>query len=134
MARCFLTGVELPLEETYVLDIAAAHHALRDLRQRVAAVERLIQQLGSREDVEIYDAKKRETFIRKDRRVINAAIAGALSAVYSEKILFMRWSEWRARRVRIEGAGESTDESRAANKSKGAYSENPDLKPQEGEG
>ena len=130
MAKCFLTGVELPLEETWVLDIPAAHRALRDLRQRVAAVERLIQQLSPREDVEIYDAKKRETFTRKDRRLINPSIAKALSAVYPEKDLFMPWAEWRSRRPLVEGTGGSTNEDGAAGQGEGVNGETYELKPQ----
>lgn len=98
MAKCFVTGIELPLAETYVLNIAAAYRALRDLRQRVSVLERLIEQLSPKDDVHIYDPWKRDTVIRRDRRLVSPSVAQALSAAYPEGELFMTWSEWRSRR------------------------------------
>ena len=99
MARCFITGVEVPLEETRVLDISAAYRALRDLRHRAASVERIIQQLSPCDDAEAYDPVKRERYTRRDRRVICPRAAEIMSAAYPEGNLFIRWNEWRARRL-----------------------------------
>jgi hypothetical protein len=101
MARCFITGVELPLGETRVLDIAAAYRALRELRHRAASIERLIQQLSHYDEVEAYDAAKKEIYTRKDRRLICPRAAELMSAVYPGGGLFITWGEWRARRQRL---------------------------------
>lgn len=102
MAKCFMTGVELPIEKTYLLDVGEAHRALKHLRQRTASVERLIGQLGALDDVEIYDAKKHANITRKDKRLICESIAKALAEVYPEKTLFVSWGEWRNRRTKAE--------------------------------
>jgi hypothetical protein len=48
MPKCFLTGIEIPMENAYLLDCGAAQRALRNLKLRVAAVERIITQLSPR--------------------------------------------------------------------------------------
>lgn len=100
MIKCFMTGVELPIEKTYLLDIGEAHRALKHLRQRTASVERLIGQLGALDDVEIYDVKKHQNITRKDKRLVCESIARALADVYPEKNLFISWGEWRDRRAK----------------------------------
>ncbi|TAN45840.1 MAG: hypothetical protein EPN22_01465 [Nitrospirae bacterium] len=98
MAKCFVTGVELPVEQTYVLNAAAAYRALKMLRQRCESLERLIQQLGPYDDAEVYDAIKRQITIRKDRRLVSPAVAEVLSATFTEEPLFMLWLDWRKKR------------------------------------
>lgn len=98
MAKCFVTGVELPIEETYLLDIGPAFRALRDLRQRAASLERLVEQLSPLDDVEVYNPQKHETITRKNRRLISPSVANALSDAYPEEKLFVTWPEWRSRR------------------------------------
>lgn len=99
MAKCYFTGVELPLEETCVLNLSVAYRELRDLKQRYSSVERLIQQLSPRDDIEVYDASKKNTIIRKDRRLVSPAVALALSVLCPNEQLFMTWKEWRALRA-----------------------------------
>ena len=114
MARCFITGVELPLRETRVLDISAAYRALRDLRHRAASVERLIHQLGPYDDTEAYDPAKKEIYTRRDRRLICPKAAEMMTAVYPEGKLFIRWEEWRARRLSTRAALEAANEAASA--------------------
>ncbi len=108
MAKCFITGVELPLEETYLLDIGPAFRALRDLRKRAASLERLVEQLSPVDDVEVYNPQKHETTSRKDRRLISPSVANALSDTYPEGELFVTWPEWRSRRPYSKGTRSTT--------------------------
>jgi hypothetical protein len=101
MAKCFVTGVDLPLNNAYVLDIPAAYRALNDLRKQLASIDRLIQQLSPMDDAEVYDARKRETITRKERRLVSPAVAEVLSAAYSKEKLFMSLDDWRARRLKF---------------------------------
>lgn len=39
MAKYFITGVEIPIHEAYVLDISEARRAIRDLSNRIKAIE-----------------------------------------------------------------------------------------------
>jgi hypothetical protein len=38
MPKCFLTGIEIPMENAYLLDCGVAKRALRDLKLRLAGV------------------------------------------------------------------------------------------------
>jgi hypothetical protein len=98
MAKCFITGVELKMSEAHVLDNYAARVVLRDMRQRVSALERLIQQLSPSDDEEVYDAKKQKQKTIKNRRLVSAEVAKALCAASPEKNLFLLWTEWYARK------------------------------------
>lgn len=114
MAKCFITGVELPLEETYVLNISSAHKAFRSLRHRLGAVERLIEQLSPVDDVEFYDARKREMIMRKNRRIVSPIVAKALSTAYPECDLFFSWPDWQAKRRKIKRLRKTNDNSKNA--------------------
>jgi len=98
MAKCFITGVDLPLHEAYVLDRPAVHRALKDVRQQLATLERLLQQLGPHDDAEVYNVMRHETTIRRDRRLVIQAVAEVLSTAYPKEKLFLTWQEWRSRR------------------------------------
>lgn len=95
MVRCFLTGVEMQLEDAYVLNVSVARHALRDLHQQVTALERLVDQLAECDRTEGHD-KKGKRFVRRDRRLVSESMAKALSAAYPQKELFVTWREWHA--------------------------------------
>jgi hypothetical protein len=56
MPKCFLTGIEIPMENAYLLDCGAAQRALRNLKLRVAAVERIMTQLSPKDQTEAWAA------------------------------------------------------------------------------
>jgi hypothetical protein len=94
MAKCFLTGIEVPLDKAYLLDRGAAQRALRNLRQRIAAVERLVSQLGPKDDVPVFDPKSKTTRTRSERRLVCPTVATALSSCYPEAPLFVSWRKF----------------------------------------
>jgi hypothetical protein len=94
MAKCFLTGIEVPLDKAYLLDRGAAQRALRNLRQRIAAVERLVSQLGPKDDVPVFDPKLKTTRTRLERRLVCPTVATALSSCYPEAPLFVSWCKF----------------------------------------
>jgi len=98
MAKCFITGVDMSIHDAYMLDRTAANRAVKDIRQQLAALERLIEQLGSIDDAEVFDIRKHETVIRRDRRLVTSSVAATLSAAYPKEKLFITWEEWRLRR------------------------------------
>lgn len=97
MARCYLTGVEIKLDDAFVLDLTTAHRTLRELKEKVATLERLIAQLGGTDRVPIPNRDGAGTYLRKDRRVISRSVALALGAVCPDRELFVPWTVWRAR-------------------------------------
>ncbi len=101
MAKCFITGMEVPIEKTYLMNLGAANQALKDMRRRVASLERMIEQLGANDDVEKYDVRLRTMIGRRERRLVCETVANAMAAVYPEKNLFIAFQEWRRRKEKI---------------------------------
>ena len=97
MAKCFLTGIDVPMESAYLLDQGATRRALRSLRERVAAMERLLAQFTPRDSVEVYDYKTRKPAVKPQRRLVCQSVASALSALYPEAQLFITWPQFQER-------------------------------------
>lgn len=53
MPRCYVTGAEITRDDAFVLDLTAAHRTLRELKEKVATLERLVAQLGAGEAEEV---------------------------------------------------------------------------------
>ena len=98
MPKCFLTGIEIPMENAYLLDCGAAKRALRDLKLRLAAVERLVAQLSPKDETEVFDYKSKSVKVRPQRRLVCQTVAAALSESYPECPLFVAWPAFKTRR------------------------------------
>jgi hypothetical protein len=94
MAKCFLTGIDLPLQSAFILDQGAARRALRSLKERVAAMERLLAQFTPKDSVQVYNPKTRTAVTRSQSRLACQSVAEALSALYPETRLFVLWPEY----------------------------------------
>ncbi len=99
MAKCFLTGVDIHLNQAFILDFGAANRAVRELRQQLGAVERLLAQLGPRDHVKIFSYQQGEVISRLDRRVVSQTIAQVFSKVYEKENLFVSWPDWLERKT-----------------------------------
>lgn len=97
MFRCFLTGIELKQEEAYTLDIGAARIAIRELKNRAFAIEKLINELGQQDKVEVRNPNSGKTIVQRRRRIVCNQIAEALSKSYPEGNIFISWSQWIAK-------------------------------------
>lgn len=98
MARCYLTGVEFRLHEGFFLNPAAANRVLRSLRSKIEEIQRLIDQLGQYDAVEIHDKSLKHKISRRGyRRLVCRPVAEALAAVCPEEHLFLSWQEYRYR-------------------------------------
>jgi|WetSurMetagenome_2_1015567.scaffolds.fasta_scaffold08649_3 hypothetical protein len=97
MVKCYYTGVMIRLEESFLLDFARALNVLKGLRQRAATIQRIIDQLGPYDDVEVFSVKKNQIEPKRNRRLVSKATADTLAAAYPEGRLFISWPEWRAR-------------------------------------
>lgn len=60
MAKCYLTGIEIPTEESFLLNIGVANRAIKDLRSKPGTLERLLSQLGPKDEVDIYSVGEGE--------------------------------------------------------------------------
>jgi hypothetical protein len=97
MAKCFLTGIEMQMENAYLLDQGAARRALRSLKVRASVLERLLTQFTPKDSVEVFDYHTRKPSVRQERRLACQSVAVALSASYPETPLFITWPEFKAR-------------------------------------
>lgn len=88
MTRCAITGAEVPLAESFVLDLRAAHARVRDLRNQIAAVERVINTLAFTV-TEIQGPPKREV---RQRLTVSFGVAAALDTD-ATRGLFVAWDE-----------------------------------------
>jgi len=98
MPKCHVTGIGIRLEDAFILDRKHAYQALKELRGKLSVLERLVAELGELDRVEVPDKRTGELFTRVDSRMVCASVAGALSAIWPEKNLFIRWTDWKARR------------------------------------
>lgn len=96
MFKCYLTGIELQQDEAYTLDLGAARKAIKKLKDKVFALERLAEELGHIDKVEIRN-KKGKRIIQRRRRLVSCHLAEAFSKDYSEEKLFIKWHEWIAK-------------------------------------
>jgi hypothetical protein len=68
------------------------------LRERLAAVERLLSQLGPKDSVERFDPRLNTTRARAESRLVCPSVAAALAVSYPESPLFITWKEFMNRR------------------------------------
>ena len=94
MAKCFLTGIDLELENAWILDRGGARRALRNLQERLAAVERIVTQLSPRDDVQVFNQRTETAKSHPQHRLVSKTVAGALSASYPEAPLFVAWRDF----------------------------------------
>lgn len=111
MARCFLTGVQIKLDDAYLLDVGAARRLLRELSDQMETLQRLLAQLAPRDEVTCVDHRRGGTFVRRDRRLVSSTVASALATLSPDRTLFLTWPEWRSRKAPHMALGERcTDE------------------------
>jgi len=104
MAKCFITGVEIPIQEAYVLDITEARRAIRDLSNRIKAIEKLVVNLGERDIVPVVSSDGGSPSSRAEFRLVSGTVAKAMSEACPGKEIFATLSNLRERRKsRIRG-------------------------------
>jgi len=102
MARCFLTGVEFPLQKAFVLNRRDARDLLDALKDRLASLQRVIDQLSPLDahDAKPFEQKRKGAFAPKKHRLVCKAVADALAPGFPEIELFQGWPEYRSRSQR----------------------------------
>ena len=99
MVRCFLTGVQFPIEEAFVLNRREAHDLLDMLKDRAASLRRLIDQLSPLDDEDSNAGlahSRQSAFVRKRHRLVSRAVADALAPGCPEIKLFLEWPQYRS--------------------------------------
>ncbi len=108
MACCFLTGVQVSLEQAYVLNRREARELLDVLKYRVASLRRVIEQfspLDDQDDLSTVPLALRANFAPKKHRLVCKTVADALAPGFPEIKLFMEWPVYRsqARKTALQG-------------------------------
>jgi hypothetical protein len=94
-----LTGVEFPLEKAFVLNRRDARDLLHTLKDRVACLQRVIEQLSPLDarDAEPFEWAHKSAYVPKKHRLVCKAVADALAPGFPEIELFQSWLEYRSR-------------------------------------
>lgn len=95
MARCFVTGVQIRLDESWVLDVSEVHRAIRQLKSQLAALEGLLAQLGDRDEVHLKDSVTGRERVRRDCRLVCESVAVALGGVCPGRPVFVKFRDWK---------------------------------------
>jgi len=103
MVRCFLTGVEFPLHKAFVLNRRDARDLLDTLKDRVACLQRVIEQLSPLDarEAEPFGRAHKSAVVPKKHRLVCKAVADALAPGFPEIELFQGWLDYRSRARRI---------------------------------
>lgn len=108
MVRCFLTGAQFPIEEAFVLNRREAHALLDALKDRVASLRRLIDQLSPLDEEDNNAGlghARPSAYVRKKHRLVSRAVADALAPGCPEIRLFLDWPQYRTNsRLAIRGS------------------------------
>lgn len=99
MVRCFLTGVEFPLQKAFVLNRRDARDLLGALKDRIASLQRVIDQLSPLDayDTMPFGRSRKGGYAPKKHRLVCKAVADALTPGFPEIELFQSWLEYRSR-------------------------------------
>lgn len=102
MVRCFMTGVELPIDQTLVLNRRAAIELLYQLKGRVATLRRILEQYSPLDDFErehfgSLPSRDLAQHGPKKHRLLCPAAAQVLAPSFPEITLFLPWPEYKAR-------------------------------------
>lgn len=107
--RCFLTGVEMGLDQAYVINRRGARELLFELSDRVCRLRRLIEQLAPLDSMPVRAANANDIGPAPRRhRLVCAEAALVMAQGFSEVTLFLAWPDYRAR-VRKASATSPTD-------------------------
>lgn len=87
VTRCAMTGVEIPLDDSFTLDVSAAYERVRSLRAEIAAVERVVQLLGP-QPLKLPNGRE-----VRSRLSVTINVAAGLDAG-STRALFVPWPEY----------------------------------------
>lgn len=97
VVRCFLTGVQVPLESAFVLNRREARALLAALSDRVTSLRRLIDQFAPLDVVESEPnpgLARQSGLARRKHRLVCKAVADAMSPGYPEIHLFLEWPKY----------------------------------------
>ncbi len=91
MPKCFLTGLEINFDQAWLLNRGQAKRAAQTLRDRLAALDRLIQQLEPLDEVEVYRGPVHGLRTRRDHRLVSRSVVNAYSQSFPDLDLFLSW-------------------------------------------
>jgi hypothetical protein len=99
MIHCYITGVQCEIKDSYVLNRREARDLLDRLKDRVASLRRVLEQLSPLDDVEAREfamAPKYMNFSAKKHRLVCKAVAKGMAPGFPEIKLFVTFEQYRA--------------------------------------
>lgn len=98
MAKCFISGVSIPLSNAYVLNTPASLRALKQINRSASDLQTLITSLGKEDRIRIHDHIFQQDIKRVNRRVVCSAVAFSIMESIKIKELFIKWPLWLERK------------------------------------
>lgn len=93
MMSCFITGLMIDYENAFTLDFTEACRAVSELKSRLLAVEKIIEQFSEFDDVKIRNWQTGEFQKKRHRRLVSRTVAEVMNKAYSERKLFVPLKE-----------------------------------------
>jgi hypothetical protein len=114
MTQCFLSGVQCEISDAFVLNRREARDLLDRLKDRVASLERVVQQLSPLDVVAQYEFSPRAKhgkFAPKKHRLVCKAVSEAMAQAFPEIKLFLPWKQYvqQSRKTRLQGLRDHPD-------------------------
>lgn len=111
MIHCYVTGVQCEIKDSYVLNRREARDLLDRLKDRVASLRRVLEQLSPLDDMELNEfavATKRMKFAPKKHRLVCKAVAKGMAPGFPEIKLFVTWEQYqdKVRKTVLQGLRE----------------------------
>jgi hypothetical protein len=100
MMKCHITGIFLNRENAYVLDISRMRRAIQELKNKTLLFEKLIDDFGRFDNVEVNDEKKGKVKMIRQKRLICDNLAIAYNKMYFGHEIFISWKEFLTRNTK----------------------------------
>ncbi|HQN74010.1 MAG TPA: hypothetical protein PLB16_11390 [bacterium] len=94
MMKCYATGLILNYENAFVLDLVEAKKLQRDLKNKLDALNKIIEVYNGIDEVEIENWRSGEITKKKCRRLVCKTVADALNQTDSGRTIFVKFDEY----------------------------------------
>ena len=93
MSNCHVTGIEIDLREAYVLHVSVALKNLRKRKRQVLLLEKLLQDFGKREIVQVATAEGKTVSKKRNRLLCHMVVQAYIQDLECSEDLFILFTD-----------------------------------------